>query len=142
LTPCTGTATWSAPRCSRTTSGSAPPGTRRWSSRSSTRPPWRTCCSAGGRFSGRLPQSWPTSQAQEPINVGDANYQPLYPFGWGIATGAQQGRLAAVRSVAQQAMIAGRAAPDAAALFALAEQAELAGQPELAARLLLRVVRR
>jgi beta-glucosidase len=24
--------------------------------------------------------------AQEPINVGDANYHPLYPFGWGLRT--------------------------------------------------------
>jgi len=30
--------------------------------------------------------SWPRSLAQEPINVGDANYDPLYPFGHGLTT--------------------------------------------------------
>lgn len=38
-------------------------------------------------FTGRLPVSWPRSVAQEPINVGDAGYDPLYPYGWGIRTG-------------------------------------------------------
>ena len=39
------------------------------------------------RFTGRLPVSWPRTLAQEPINVGDANYDPLYPFGHGLRTG-------------------------------------------------------
>jgi beta-glucosidase len=37
-------------------------------------------------FTGRLPVSWPRSLAQEPINKGDANYDPLYPFGYGLTT--------------------------------------------------------
>jgi beta-glucosidase len=37
-------------------------------------------------FTGKLPVSWPRSVAQEPINVGDAGYDPLYPFGWGLRT--------------------------------------------------------
>ncbi|MFK4082592.1 glycoside hydrolase family 3 N-terminal domain-containing protein [Kribbella sp. NPDC020789] len=37
-------------------------------------------------FSGRLPVSWPRSEAQEPLNVGDASYDPQYPFGWGLTT--------------------------------------------------------
>jgi beta-glucosidase len=37
-------------------------------------------------FTGRLPVSWPRSVSQEPINVGDASYDPLYPFGWGLRT--------------------------------------------------------
>jgi beta-glucosidase len=37
-------------------------------------------------FTGRLPVTWPRSVAQEPINVGDADYDPLYPFGWGLRT--------------------------------------------------------
>ena len=37
-------------------------------------------------FTGGLPVSWPRSLAQEPINVGDANYDPLYPYGWGLRT--------------------------------------------------------
>jgi beta-glucosidase len=35
-------------------------------------------------FTGRLPMTWPRTVAQEPINVGDAEYDPLYPFGWGL----------------------------------------------------------
>ena len=38
-------------------------------------------------FTGKLPVSWPRTLAQEPINVGDANYDPLYPFGYGLQTG-------------------------------------------------------
>jgi beta-glucosidase len=37
-------------------------------------------------FTGRLPVSWPRTLDQEPINVGDANYDPLFPFGWGLRT--------------------------------------------------------
>jgi beta-glucosidase len=31
--------------------------------------------------------TWPRSLAQEPINVGDRNYNPLFPYGWGLRTG-------------------------------------------------------
>jgi beta-glucosidase len=34
--------------------------------------------------SGTLPHSWPRSMAQIPINVGDASYDPLYPYGFGL----------------------------------------------------------
>ena len=37
-------------------------------------------------FTGRLPMTWPRTLEQEPINVGDANYDPLYPFGFGLRT--------------------------------------------------------
>jgi len=37
-------------------------------------------------FTGQLSQSWPRSAAQEPVNVGDARYAPLFPFGWGLST--------------------------------------------------------
>ena len=37
-------------------------------------------------FTGKLPMTWPRSVQQEPINVGDANYDPLYPYGWGLRT--------------------------------------------------------
>ena len=37
-------------------------------------------------FTGKLSHSWPRSADQEPINIGDANYHPLYPFGWGLRT--------------------------------------------------------
>jgi beta-glucosidase len=38
-------------------------------------------------FTGKLPMTWPRTLDQEPINVGDANYDPLYPFGYGLQTG-------------------------------------------------------
>jgi beta-glucosidase len=34
--------------------------------------------------SGKLSFSWPRSMAQVPINIGDANYDPLYAFGYGL----------------------------------------------------------
>ena len=37
-------------------------------------------------YTGKLPVTWPRTRAQEPINVGDANYDPLYPFGFGLRT--------------------------------------------------------
>ncbi|MFB7980782.1 glycoside hydrolase family 3 protein [Streptomyces vinaceus] len=53
-------------------------------------------------FTGRLPVSWPKSQAQLPINVGDAAYDPQFPYGWGLTTrGAPpQGGEAALRALA------------------------------------------
>jgi hypothetical protein len=33
---------------------------------------------------GKLPVSWPRSMAQVPLNVGDASYDPLFPFGFGL----------------------------------------------------------
>jgi len=35
--------------------------------------------------SGKLPVSWPISMSQIPINVGDANYEPLFPVGFGLS---------------------------------------------------------
>jgi len=37
-------------------------------------------------YGGRLPVTWPRATDQEPMNVGDAAYDPLYPFGFGLAT--------------------------------------------------------
>ncbi len=37
-------------------------------------------------FTGKLPHTWPRSMAQIPINVGDANYDPLFPYGFGLST--------------------------------------------------------
>jgi beta-glucosidase len=30
--------------------------------------------------------SWPRTEDQVPINVGDADYDPLFPYGWGLST--------------------------------------------------------
>ncbi|MEM1186116.1 MAG: glycoside hydrolase family 3 N-terminal domain-containing protein [Planctomycetota bacterium] len=35
-------------------------------------------------FTGKLSHSWPTSIAQVPINVGDADYDPLFAYGHGL----------------------------------------------------------
>ena len=35
-------------------------------------------------FTGKLPVSWPRSEAQEPINVGDKVYDPLFAYGYGL----------------------------------------------------------
>ncbi|MEU5644677.1 glycoside hydrolase family 3 N-terminal domain-containing protein [Streptomyces milbemycinicus] len=40
-------------------------------------------------FTGQLPVTWPKSEAQLPINVGDAAYDPQYPYGWGLTTAAR-----------------------------------------------------
>jgi beta-glucosidase len=37
-------------------------------------------------FTGQLPVTWPKSAGQLPINVGDASYDPQFPFGWGLTT--------------------------------------------------------
>ena len=37
-------------------------------------------------FTGTLPMTWPRTEAQVPINVGDADYDPLFAFGWGLST--------------------------------------------------------
>lgn len=34
---------------------------------------------------GRLSCSWPRDMAQIPINVGDANYDPLFKYGFGLS---------------------------------------------------------
>ncbi len=36
-------------------------------------------------FSGLLPFSWPRSLDQVDVNIGDANYNPLFPFGYGLS---------------------------------------------------------
>jgi beta-glucosidase len=33
---------------------------------------------------GKLPRTWPRGMSQIPINVGDANYNPLYPYAYGL----------------------------------------------------------
>jgi beta-glucosidase len=37
----------------------------------------------GYKFTGKLPVTWPTNLAQEPINVGDGK-TGLFPFGFGL----------------------------------------------------------
>lgn len=44
----------------------------------------------GENFVGKLPHSWPRSIEQLPINVGDASYDPLFPYGYGLAYGGSR----------------------------------------------------
>ncbi len=37
-------------------------------------------------FTGQLPVTWPRSAGRLPINVGDAAYDPQFPYGWGLTT--------------------------------------------------------
>jgi len=37
-------------------------------------------------FRGKLPYSWPKRPDQTPLNVGDANYDPLFAYGFGLTT--------------------------------------------------------
>jgi beta-glucosidase len=48
-------------------------------------------------FTGRLPETWAKAESQLPINVGDAHYDPLYPFGWGLRTDSPRARLQSLR---------------------------------------------
>ncbi|MFJ5044773.1 glycoside hydrolase family 3 N-terminal domain-containing protein [Streptomyces sp. NPDC088719] len=80
-------------------------------------------------FTGQLPVTWPKSQAQLPINVGDAAYDPQFPYGWGLTTlkeppaGGEQAlaALAAAARTAEKAHLgrtpAGRAIVDRARLL-------------------------
>jgi len=36
------------------------------------------------RPTGKLPHSWPRAETQIPINIGDATYDPLFPYGFGL----------------------------------------------------------
>ena len=36
------------------------------------------------RPTGKLPHSWPRNMSQIPINQGDANYDPLFPYAYGL----------------------------------------------------------
>jgi beta-glucosidase len=40
-------------------------------------------------FRGKLSFSWPKTVCQTPLNVGDANYAPLFAYGYGLKNGAR-----------------------------------------------------
>ncbi len=48
-------------------------------------------------FTGSLPETWAKAESQLPINVGDATYDPLYPFGWGLRTDSAEQRIQTLR---------------------------------------------
>lgn len=75
-------------------------------------------------FRGTLPYSWPRSSDQTAVNVGDADYDPLFPYGFGL-TSADNGDLAPLPEQRASATIA-----DPGTLFA-------AGRPGSGRSLLL-----
>ncbi|MEU1272034.1 glycoside hydrolase family 3 N-terminal domain-containing protein [Streptomyces sp. NPDC005799] len=66
-------------------------------------------------FTGRLPVTWPRSEAQLPINVGDASYDPQFPYGWGLTTGTKvpSGGAATLKALGSAAAAAERAGAEA-----------------------------
>ncbi|MFD8374281.1 glycoside hydrolase family 3 N-terminal domain-containing protein [Streptomyces sp. NPDC059688] len=62
-------------------------------------------------FTGQLPVTWPRSGAQLPINVGDASYDPQFPYGWGLTTrtAVPKGGAATLRALVVAAATAERA---------------------------------
>ncbi|MBA5223261.1 glycoside hydrolase family 3 protein [Streptomyces griseoaurantiacus] len=65
-------------------------------------------------FTGQLPVTWPKSMSQLPINVGDAAYDPQFPFGWGLRTGTKvpKGGLDTLRALSATAKAAESAGAD------------------------------
>lgn len=65
-------------------------------------------------FTGQLPVTWPRSESQLPINVGDASYDPQFPYGWGLTTLTRvpQGGTSTLRALALAATAAERAGAD------------------------------
>ena len=47
-------------------------------------------------FTGRLPVTWPVDDDRVPDNVGDADYDPQFAYGWGLRTDAPRERLEGV----------------------------------------------
>ncbi|MBK3633976.1 CIA30 family protein [Streptomyces sp. MBT97] len=62
-------------------------------------------------FTGQLPVTWPKSEAQLPINVGDTVYDPQFPYGWGLTTLTRvpDGGAATLKGLAAAAAAAERA---------------------------------
>ncbi|MFE3633601.1 carbohydrate binding domain-containing protein [Streptomyces sp. NPDC059168] len=67
-------------------------------------------------FTGQLPVTWPRSESQLPINVGDAAYDPQFPYGWGLTTltGVPRGGAATLRALGLAAAAAERTGADRA----------------------------
>ncbi|MFD9463195.1 glycoside hydrolase family 3 N-terminal domain-containing protein [Streptomyces sp. NPDC060027] len=72
-------------------------------------------------FTGQLPVTWPRTESQLPINVGDASYDPQFPYGWGLTTltKAPSGGTATLRALALVASAAERSGADGVARTAV-----------------------
>ncbi|MFC7533723.1 glycoside hydrolase family 3 protein [Actinoplanes sp. GCM10030250] len=90
-------------------------------------------------FTGRLPLSWPRSITQVPINVGDGQYQPLFPYGWGLRTSGSSPSSSGLFDAAQGRVVAGTAPAGWQKVIAEASLAHESGDDERAAELLHQV---
>ncbi len=87
-------------------------------------------------FTGQLPLTWPKSEAQLPINVGDAAYDPQFPYGWGLTTKTKipEGGEKTLTVLAVAAALAERA-HDAKAGRVIVTQARLIAQAKIGQRI-------
>ncbi|MFI1357646.1 glycoside hydrolase family 3 protein [Streptomyces sp. NPDC020898] len=87
-------------------------------------------------FTGQLPLTWPKSEAQLPINVGDAAYDPQFPYGWGLTTRTKipEGGEKTLKALAVAATLAERA-HDAKAGRTIVTQARLIAQAKIGQRI-------
>ncbi|MFJ4786960.1 glycoside hydrolase family 3 protein [Streptomyces sp. NPDC088794] len=83
-------------------------------------------------FTGQLPVTWPKSEAQLPINVGDTAYDPQYPYGWGLTTKTKVpgGGTTTLKALAVAAALADRHGADEAGR-ALVDKARLIVQQKI-----------
>ncbi|AEN12565.1 MULTISPECIES: glycoside hydrolase family 3 N-terminal domain-containing protein [unclassified Streptomyces] len=93
-------------------------------------------------FTGQLPVTWPKSESQLPINVGDSAYDPQFPYGWGLTTlkkapGGGELTLAALAVAAQVAQKAGLGSTPAGK--AIVDQARLMVQQKTGGKLTAKV---
>lgn len=87
-------------------------------------------------FTGQLPVTWPRSEAQLPINVGDPTYDPQFPYGWGLTTLTEvpRGGETALKALGVAARAAERAGADGTGR-ALVTRARLIVQQKAAQRM-------
>ncbi|MFE5143005.1 carbohydrate binding domain-containing protein [Streptomyces fagopyri] len=74
-------------------------------------------------FTGQLPVTWPKSETQLPINVGDTAYDPQFPYGWGLTTLTKvpEGGSATLKALALLAGAADRTGSDRVGRSAVAK---------------------
>lgn len=89
------------------------------------------------KFTGRLPVSWPRSADDPVVNVGDRDYDPLFPFGWGLTTGGR-GHHGDQRATLQDAALdpADGVSPAASRAIATSDVAVLEGRTSHAREIL------
>ncbi|MFF3939987.1 glycoside hydrolase family 3 protein [Streptomyces phaeofaciens] len=93
-------------------------------------------------FTGQLPVTWPRSEAQLPINVGDTAYDPQYPYGWGLTTLTKvpEGGVVTLKALRLAAAAAERTGSDTAGR-ALVTKARLIVQQKAGAALTARMAK-